>query len=322
MSFRPTLVALAQRKSSKNWLRRQHGDPFVKQRAEDGFNSRSAYKLIEISERNGRFLERDNVRLVVDLGAAPGGWSQIAARSRLEEEGMFGLRKQPSSIPPPQEDDTKEVDGNGKEKWKDKENKKGKVKGKGKGRDTKTPSLSGPGKAYDPLNIDNLLAQDEHGSQPTDGPLVVAVDLLPIRHIPGVHSIVADFLHPRTEGLIQEVLKENGFALPHDKADVILSDIAPNMTGVPAHDNEAGLEVCRAVWQFARKYLSRDSHDSTGRGGVLLLKHFTHPDVEDFRKRNFDPHFRRVTCIKPESSRSESKEAYYLCQGFRGSADL
>ncbi|KAL0063453.1 2' O-ribose methyltransferase [Marasmius tenuissimus] len=320
MSFRPTLVALAQRKSSKNWLRRQHGDPFVKQRAEDKFNSRSAYKLIEISERNGRFLERDNVRLVIDLGAAPGGWSQIAARgassSRLEE-GMFGLRKPqpPSQLPPPQEDDAKEVYG--KEKWKDKESKKG--KGKGKGRETKAPRLSGPGKAYDPLNIDNLLAQDEHDPHPTDGPLVVAVDLLPIQHIPGVHSIVADFLHPRTEGLIHDVLKVNGFA--HDKADVILSDIAPNMTGVPAHDNEAGLEVCRAVWQFARKYLSRDVHDSTGRGGVLLLKHFTHPDVEDFRKRNFDPHFRRVTCIKPESSRSESKEAYYLCQGFRGSAD-
>ncbi|KAL0568355.1 2' O-ribose methyltransferase [Marasmius crinis-equi] len=131
MSSRPSLIALAQRKSSKAWLCQQSTDPFIKQRAEDGFNSRSAYKLLEISERNGRFLERENVRFIIDLGAASGGWSQIAANARRRERETA-----------PQEEELEEQK---KEKavWK---------KGKGRGRPKDDDS--------NPLNIDDLLARD------------------------------------------------------------------------------------------------------------------------------------------------------------------
>jgi 23S rRNA (uridine2552-2'-O)-methyltransferase len=72
--------------SSKLWLERQLNDPYVAQAKRDGFRSRAAYKLQEIDDKH-RFLKRGQV--VVDLGAAPGGWSQIAAKrvGALEGKG-------------------------------------------------------------------------------------------------------------------------------------------------------------------------------------------------------------------------------------------
>jgi 23S rRNA (uridine2552-2'-O)-methyltransferase len=63
--------------SSKQWLRRHVSDPYVKRSKEEGYRSRSAYKLLEIDERD-RLLQPGQV--VVDLGSAPGGWSQVAAK--------------------------------------------------------------------------------------------------------------------------------------------------------------------------------------------------------------------------------------------------
>ena len=70
--------------SSKLWLERQLNDPYVTQAKRDGFRSRAAYKLQEIDDKH-RFLKRGQV--VVDLGAAPGGWSQIAAKRVGSLEG-------------------------------------------------------------------------------------------------------------------------------------------------------------------------------------------------------------------------------------------
>ncbi len=63
-------------KSSKAWLRRQESDPYVKQAKSEGYRSRAAFKLLEINERDRLFTPG---MTVVDLGAAPGGWSQVAA---------------------------------------------------------------------------------------------------------------------------------------------------------------------------------------------------------------------------------------------------
>src|SRR6266545_2847298 len=86
MSFRQTLPLLSQKsKSSTQWISRQSRDPYVKKRVSDpaAYRTRSAFKLLEINEKMGGFLDHDDVNTVVDLGAAPGGWSQVVA-------GKFG----------------------------------------------------------------------------------------------------------------------------------------------------------------------------------------------------------------------------------------
>src|SRR3954464_25388 len=125
-------------KSSKQWLRRHVTDPYVRRAKEQGYRSRAAFKLLEISEKE-KILKPG--QLVVDLGAAPGGWSQVAA---------------------------------------------GKVK---------------PGR-------------------------VIAIDILEIAPIPGVTVLRADFREEKS--LIE--------ALAGAKADVVLSDLAPNLSGIPLVD--------------------------------------------------------------------------------------
>jgi len=82
---------------------------------------------------------------------------------------------------------------------------------------------------------------------------------------------------------------------------------------------EQSLQICQAVLQFARKHLRNNGFDlGKDREGVLLLKHFAHPDIDEFRKKELKPNFREVRYLKPSSSRSESSEGYFLCRGWRG----
>jgi 23S rRNA (uridine2552-2'-O)-methyltransferase len=87
---------------------------------------------------------------------------------------------------------------------------------------------------------------------------VVAVDLLPMLPIPGVHFLQMDFLHPSSAPRLISVL-------PEGNADVVLSDMAPNMSGNKVRDEERGREISEAVWEFSRRVLSTD------RGGGTLL---------------------------------------------------
>ena len=73
--------------SSVRWLERQLNDPYVKQAKAEGYRSRAAFKLIELDERFGLL---KGVRRVVDLGIAPGGWSQVV-RKRLPSAGVVGI---------------------------------------------------------------------------------------------------------------------------------------------------------------------------------------------------------------------------------------
>src|SRR5690606_34098477 len=74
---RDVLPEMARSKSSASWLSRHLSDPFVKQAQKDGYRSRSAYKLVELNEKDK--LIRPGMR-ILDLGSAPGGWSQVAGR--------------------------------------------------------------------------------------------------------------------------------------------------------------------------------------------------------------------------------------------------
>jgi len=197
-------------KSSKEWLRRHVTDHYVRKAKEQGYRSRAAYKLLELDEKE-RFLTPGAV--VVDLGAAPGSWSQVAAS---------------------------------------------KVKPGGK---------------------------------------VIAVDLLEIAPISGVIVLKGDF---REAKLIE--------ALEGRRADVILSDVLPNLSGIPNVDQARAAELSFAAMDFGQKALKS--------GGVFVLKAFqgeAFGDVLQRLKRDFG----KVNVRKPEASRGESRETYFVARNPR-----
>ena len=200
--------------SSKQWLNRHVSDPYVKRSKKEGYRSRSAYKLLEIDERDALFRPG---QLVVDLGSAPGGWSQVAAKK--------------------------------------------------------------VGRAGD----------------------VVAIDLLEMAAIPGVTFLQADFARRGGLAAIEA-------ALAGRKADLVLSDMAPNMTGIPASDQARSMELAEIARDFARSHLERN--------GAFLVKVFQGAGHDEYLKslrRAFD----KVLVRKPESSRGESAEQYLLARGLK-----
>jgi len=203
--------------SSKQWLRRHVNDPYVQRSKKEGFRSRSAYKLIEIDERD-KLLRTGQV--VVDLGSAPGGWSQVAA---------------------------KKVGPSGD---------------------------------------------------------VIAIDLLEMEAIPGVTFLQADFTS-------RAGLKAVQSALAGRKADMVLSDMAPNMTGIPVTDQARAMALAEIAHEFARLHLKPD--------GMLLVKVFQGAGHAEFIKALRES-FAKVLVRKPESSRDESAEQYVLARGLKAGA--
>ncbi|KAI0294096.1 23S ribosomal RNA methyltransferase [Multifurca ochricompacta] len=256
--------------SSKQWLSRHFDDPYVRQRLSHPaqYRSRSAFKLLEVDDCYRRFLRAPDVRAVVDLGAAPGGWSQVVA-------GFMGAYK---ATPGPD-------DG----RW-------------GLG-------LNAPGEHWSEDAKDINVGAEGRG-------VVIAVDRLRIAPIPGVHTLQADFLAPETAPMVEAIIRAK--ANRDGKADVILSDMAANATGNRTHDTQDSLDICHAVWDFTRKHLRTAQSIGRKSGGVLLLKHFEHPELQQFRKFYLAPNFHTVLYIKPDSSRSASREGYWLCFGFKG----
>ncbi|KAK7461853.1 2' O-ribose methyltransferase [Stygiomarasmius scandens] len=364
--FRPTLPRLksTKSKSSTVWLSRQSRDPFVKQRTALSLPSRSAFKLLEMNEKYDSFLQKDDIRVVVDLGAAPGGWSRVVVDRLAERDGLlggsakgklsdakgtgredeqgFGLKK---TLLSGNDIDFEEAEPSSSPKRKG----KGKEKFKNKLKDRNAPPKNNqPEPVYDPLNIDSYFSSHSHFSSSSllrmeeehhaEGrPKIIAVDLLPVPSISGVDCIQADFLDPRTEEKILNLIRgpasasdtgyydSQGYFHPslstRPRVDVVLSDIASNMTGNTVSDSEMGLNVCLKVWEFTRKYLRTAEEVGRKRGGVLVLKHFTHPSIDAFRNEILRRNFTNVTYVKPDASRDESREGYFVCRGFEPTGD-
>jgi 23S rRNA (uridine2552-2'-O)-methyltransferase len=192
-------------KSSKAWLRRHVTDPYVKQARKQGYRSRAAFKLLEIDSRE-RFFRPGQT--VVDLGAAPGGWSQVAAQ---------------------------------------------KVKPQGR---------------------------------------VIAIDLLEIAPISGVTVQKGDFRQIAFEAL----------------ADVVLSDLSPNMSGIPNVDQARWLELAEGALQLCRKILKPD--------GVFVVKAF-HGEAFEVLLERLKRLFEKVKVVKPSASRGESAETYVVARSLR-----
>ena len=204
--------------SSKRWLRRHVSDPYVQRSKKEGYRSRSAYKLTEIDERD-KLLKPGMV--VVDLGSAPGGWSQV-----------LGKRLGPSGT-------------------------------------------------------------------------VVAIDLLPMEPVSGVTFVQGDFTKKSGLAAIDHAL--NG-----RKADVVLSDMAPNMTGIAVSDQARTLELAELTRDFALLHLQRD--------GALLVKIFQGAGYDEYLK-SLRREFQKVVVRKPDASRDESAEQYLLARGLRITED-
>jgi 23S rRNA (uridine2552-2'-O)-methyltransferase len=215
MALRATSALQKSGKASGAWLSRQARDPYVKSRAEHpaNFRSRSAFKLLEIHEKHG-VLGDAWVKNIVDLGAAPGGWSQAAAN-------YFGHLE---------------------------------------------PTSPGP----DPALLDTEAQEHETQTRtPVSDTTIVALDLLPIAPIPGVHTIQADFLSPSATSQIAAVLPKTGqghLAL----VDVLLSDMSANHTGNRAADVENALDLAKAVFQFAGSHLAFNTGAKRHPGGTLV----------------------------------------------------
>jgi 23S rRNA (uridine2552-2'-O)-methyltransferase len=201
--------------SSRQWLRRHVNDPYVQRSKREGYRSRAAYKLLEIDARE-RLLAPG--ALVVDLGSAPGGWTQVAAK----KAGSAGR--------------------------------------------------------------------------------VVAIDLIAMPPVPGAVFIHADFSTPEALARVADALGPQG-------ADVVLSDMAPNLSGIAISDQARSLALAELARDFALKHLKP--------GGAFLVKAFQGAGHEEFLK-SLRASFERVVVRKPAASRGESAELYLLARGPKG----
>ncbi|KAI0776899.1 ribosomal RNA methyltransferase FtsJ domain-containing protein [Trametes elegans] len=317
--MRPTLSALSHKlpPSSRAWLARQYRDPYVKARYSFPVNyrSRSAFKLLEIEEKYN-LLKPAGVRTIIDLGAAPGGWSQVAALTK----GWLDT----SAAPPTRPKAAREAKGKGKGKGKRGQRKDdaddaadGDVAG-----DSEQPPPNQTTKAQGWSVLDPGPPPDEPDplallDVPPDAPAreghaqIIAVDLLRMEPIYGVTTLQMDFLSPAAHAAIGELLPGTD-----PKADVVLSDMAANFTGNATADAEASLRLSRSVWEFTLRYLRPAASGDRPQAGALVLKHFEHPSSTQFCRECLEPHFRTVKYMKPPSSRSESAEGYWICRGF------
>jgi len=206
---------MARSKSSSEWLQEHFKDKYVLQSQQDGYRSRAAYKLLQIQKKDKLIKPGMNV---VDLGSAPGGWSQVARQF---------------------------------------------VGSKGK---------------------------------------VIALDILPMDQLAHVDFILGDF---QEDSVLEELLS----VVNNQPIDLVISDMAPNITGVKAVDQPKSMYLLELAIDLADQVLKPQ--------GSLLMKVFQgegfQPLLAELRQR-----YQKVISRKPDASRSRSSEIYLLAKGFKG----
>ena len=129
---------------------------------------------------------------------------------------------------------------------------------------------------------------------------IVAVDLLPMDSLPGVEFIQGDF---RDDEIFQQLLP----AVGKDGADLVISDIAPNITGTKAVDQPRSMYLVELALDMARRVLKRR--------GSFVCKVFQGEGFDEF-VRDVRNSFERVRVIKPKASRAGSREVYLVARNF------
>lgn len=128
---------------------------------------------------------------------------------------------------------------------------------------------------------------------------VVGIDLLPLKTqiSPAISFIQGDFTLPHNQQKIIELLK--------DKADWVLSDMSPNISGIAFKDNLASLELCEMAYEFSKKILKK--------GGGLIVKIFPGPELGNFKKK-LKESFQQLSTVLPEATRKTSTEIYLIAK--------
>ena len=199
--------------SSQRWLQRQFSDQYVRQAREAGYRSRAAYKLLEIQKKDKIFQKGINV---VDLGSAPGGWSQVA-RECIGQSGK-----------------------------------------------------------------------------------VIALDILPMESLNGVDIVQGDFQK-------EETLEDLVALLKGENIDLVISDMAPNLSGIAAVDQARAIHLAEMALIFSEKALTKN--------GILLVKLFQGLGFDGYLML-LKSKFSQVVIRKPKASRAESREVYLLAKGY------
>jgi 23S rRNA (uridine2552-2'-O)-methyltransferase len=207
---------MARSKTSNQWLEEHFNDHYVKQSQQDGYRSRASYKLLELNDKDK--LIRPGM-IVVDLGSAPGSWSQVAGR-------LVGA----------------------------------------KGR-------------------------------------VIASDILPMDSMEGVEFIQGDFTDT---AVFEKLLALMGDSL----ADLVISDMAPNMSGVVAIDQPQAMYLVELAFDMAKQILKPK--------GSFVAKVF-HGEGFDQYVKMLKVNFAKVVIRKPDASRARSSEVYVVAKGFKAS---
>lgn len=212
-------VATKKLKSNRAWIERHINDPFVKRSRAEGYRARSVYKLIELNDKE-KLLKPGYT--VVELGAAPGSWTQVVREKMTNKDG----------------------DVNGK---------------------------------------------------------IIAMDILPMDPIDGVTFLQGDFRE-------QEVADKLAEILDGEKVDVVLSDMAPNLSGIPAADAARCLLLNELALEFCLDHLKPN--------GVFVTKVFQGSGFSQYVEA-LKKNFQKVLTRKPEASRDSSAEVYLVARNLK-----
>lgn len=208
-------------RSNRAWIERHINDPFVKRSRAEGYRARSVYKLIELDEKE--HLLKPGLT-VVDLGAAPGSWTQVVHEKLVDKNGE--------------------------------------VRGR-----------------------------------------IIAMDILPMDPIDGATFLQGDFREQSVADKLAEIL--NG-----DKVDVVLSDMAPNLSGIAAADAARSLLLNELALEFCLEHLKPT--------GVFVTKAFQGSGYSQYVEA-LKRVFKKVAAKKPAASRDTSAEVYLVARGLKQS---